>query len=242
MKLGILECDNVPGNLRSRHISYTRMFDRLLRPHAPELSCATFRVHAEEFPEHPDDCDGYLLTGSARSVYESEPWIEQLEEYVRTLHRLRKPMIGICFGHQMIAQALGGRTEKAEQGWGVGRQTYQMEKTPAWLDSTLPEFSILASHQDQVTELPESATRIATSDFCENAAFTLGDHVLSLQGHPEFTKEFSQGILDLRHERFGEELYASGVHSLQQPIQADVVASWMMQFLSATSERVQAAA
>ena len=150
-------------------------------------------------------------------------------------------MIGICFGHQMIAQALGGRTEKAEQGWGVGRQTYQMEKTPAWLDSTPPEFSILASHQDQVTELPDGAIRLASSGFCKNAAFTLGDHVLSFQGHPEFTKEFSQGILDLRREHYGEELYASGVASLQHPIQAELVASWMMQFLNTQSERTACA-
>ena len=237
MKLGILECDHIPENLRSRYISYNLVFDQLLQPHAQKLTCVSHHVFTGEFPDHPDDCDRYLITGSTRSVYESEPWIERLEEYVRTLHQLRKPMIGICFGHQMIAQALGGRTEKAEQGWGVGRQTYQMLETPAWLDSSPLEFSILASHQDQVTELPDGATCIATSDFCKNAAFTLGDHVLCFQGHPEFTKEFSQGLLDLRRERYGEELYASGVASLQHPIQTELVASWMMQFLNAQPER-----
>tara|TARA_B100000749_G_scaffold55402_1_gene40397 strand:+ start:576 stop:1301 length:726 start_codon:yes stop_codon:yes gene_type:complete len=241
MKLGILECDHIPENLRPRFISYKLVFERLLQPHAQKLTCVSYRVFTGEFPEHPDGCGGYLITGSARSVYESEPWIERLEAYVRTLHQLRKPLIGICFGHQMIAQALGGRTEKAAQGWGVGRQTYQVLETPAWLDSSPPEFSILASHQDQVTELPDGATRLASSGFCKNAAFTLGDHVLSFQGHPEFTKEFSQGILDLRREHYGEELYASGVASLQHPIQAELVASWMMQFLNTQSERTACA-
>jgi len=241
MKLGILECDHVPENLRSRYISYDLVFDRLLQPHARSLTCVNYCMFEEQYPEHSDECDAYLITGSARSVYEAEPWIERLEEYVRTLHQLRKPMIGICFGHQMIAQALGGRTEKVEQGWGVGRQTYQMLEVPEWLESCPAEFSILASHQDQVTQLPDGATRIATSDFCQNAAFTLGDHVLSFQAHPEFTKEFSQGILDLRRQRFGEELYAAGVDSLQHPIQADLVGSWMMRFLEIQPKAQQAA-
>jgi GMP synthase-like glutamine amidotransferase len=231
MKLGILKCDEVREELRPVHGNYPDMFIRLLRPLAPQLEFATYDMQQQEAPHDPRECDAYLITGSKSSVYEQEPWILALKDQVTRLHDAGSPMIGICFGHQMIAHALGGATEKAEQGWGVGVQTYEVAAEAEWLSPTLDSFSILASHQDQVTRLPAGAALVARSAFCPNAMFRIGDQVLTFQGHPEFSKDYSLALMQIREEQLGPEVFSQGVASLEQPIQAWEAGKWILNFL-----------
>ena len=231
MKIGILQCDATNENFRDEHGDYPEMFISLFQSIDPELQFAVFDVRLEQYPQTPQECDAYLITGSRFSVYDDEAWIRKLEKFVVELHSEKHPLLGICFGHQMIARALGGKTEKATQGWGVGVQSYRKTKKKSWLKPDLENFSLLAVHQDQVTQLPLGAELIAESEFCPNAAFRIDDHILTFQAHPEFEKAYSKVLLVLREQNLGPEIFAAGVKSLDQSIQPQVITNWMMNFL-----------
>ncbi len=231
MKIGILQCDATNENFRDEHGDYPEMFISLFQSIDPELQFAVFDVRLEQYPQTPQECDAYLITGSRFSVYDDEAWIRKLEKFVVELHSEKHPLLGICFGHQMIARALGGKTEKATQGWGVGVQSYRKTKTKSWLKPDLENFSLCASHQDQVTQLPSGAELIAESEFCPNAAFRIDDHILTFQAHPEFEKVYSKVLLVLREQILGPEIFAAGVKSLDQSIQPQVITNWMINFL-----------
>jgi GMP synthase-like glutamine amidotransferase len=139
--------------------------------------------------------------------------------------------VGICFGHQIVAHALGGKTAKSSKGWGVGRHTHRFDVIPAWHDGGESDFDILVSHQDQIVENANGATVLASSDFCENAVVQLGDHILTFQGHPEFVSGYSREIMELRREAIGEGVYANGVASLSKEAEGDRVARWIVSFL-----------
>ena len=164
-------------------------------------------------------------------MYEDKPWIGRLMDFVRELDSRKKKIVGICFGHQIVAHALGGRTEKSDKGWGQGLHTHTFAESPGWHDGEHPEFHILVSHQDQVVQNAEGARVLASSEFCENAVVQVGDHILTFQGHPEFVPEYSREILEYRRELIGEGIYSEGVASLEQEHQGERVARWILSFL-----------
>ncbi|MNE70634.1 GMP synthase [glutamine-hydrolyzing] [compost metagenome] len=141
-------------------------------------------------------------------------------------------MLGVCFGHQLLALLLGGKSERATQGWGVGTHRYVMNAKAPWMSPQVEELTLLISHQDQVTRLPENATVIASSDFCPNAAYHIGDQVLCFQGHPEFIHDYSRALLELRQDNLGQEIYRKGIDSLAHEHQGSTVAEWMMRFVA----------
>ncbi len=231
MRIGILKTDAVREEFVAEFGEYPDMFMRLLRGADPKLEFAVYDVEQGEYPEDIEEVDAYLITGSKSSVYEDQDWIRRLLDFVRQLHQQRKQTIGICFGHQLVAQALGGKTEKSEQGWGVGRHGATFTGQPKWHDGAAPEFHLLVSHQDQVTEPAPGSRVLAGSDFCEHAVCQLGDHILTFQGHPEFLPGYSRNILNLRREMIGEDNYHQGMASLEGPLDCDRVAQWIVNFL-----------
>ena len=231
MKIGILQCDSTMEHFRAEHGNYPGMFISLFHSVDPELEFEVYNVELEQFPQAPEKCEAYLITGSRYSVYDSKRWIENLEKYVLELHERKCPMLGICFGHQMVARALGGKTEAAEQGWGVGVQNYQTVSTQKWIQPALKKFSLLASHKDQVTKLPKNAELIAESDFCPYAAFRIDNHILTFQGHPEFQKAYSKALILYRQQILGPEVFEEGIKSLEQSIQPQEITHWMINFL-----------
>ena len=151
---------------------------------------------------------------------------------MRECHAARRKVIGICFGHQLVAQALGGTVGKSDKGWGVGVNCYNVDKAAFDLADG-DQFCLLASHQDQVMVMPPGAQQIATNDHCEVAGMTLGDHMLTFQGHPEFTPEYSREIMNFRHEMIGAERVAEGMASFEsRQHEGDRVARWMLAFLN----------
>lgn len=188
MQIGILQTGPVADQLAPTFGQYGDIFARYLAGRG--FTFRTFDVNAMELPKSPAECDGWLITGSRYGAYEDHPWIPPLEDFIRAAHAARSPMIGVCFGHQIIAQALGGRVEKFAGGWSVGRVEYRFAD-----GKTVPLF---AWHQDQVIDLPEGAEVTASTDFCANAGFVIGDHVLTIQPHPEFTPDFLRGIVEHR--------------------------------------------
>ncbi len=231
MKLGILKTDQVRPEWVPEFGEYPDMFIKLLGRVDPELEFRVYDVEQGQYPADIDEVDAYLITGSKSSVYDDKPWIKTLMEFVRELDRRRKKLVGICFGHQLVAHALGGKTEKSRKGWGVGLHTHRFSTTPAWHDQEALDFDILVSHQDQVVANAEGANVLAGSDFCENAVCQVGDHILTFQGHPEFVPAYSREIMEFRRQTVGEEVYARGVASLAASPQNERVARWILNFL-----------
>ena len=233
MKLGILRTDTVRPEWACNFGQYPDMFVTLMGRADPDMEFVTYDVEGGQYPDDIDEVDAYLITGSKSSVYDDKPWIPPLIEFVRQIAARDKKIIGICFGHQLVAQALGGKTEKSDKGWGAGLHTHTFTETPSWHDGGDADLNILVSHQDQVVQNATGARVLASSDFCENAVCQIGEQILTFQGHPEFIPEYSREIMEFRRELFGEEVYHSGVASLSQEQEGDRVARWVVNFLKA---------
>lgn len=231
MHIGILQADRVDPEHRDRFGDYPAMFAATLRVRMDrEATFEYFDVRRGRYPGRIEDCDGYLISGSRASVYDEDPWIARLIGFVGELHSARARTVGICFGHQMIAQALGGAVARASGGWGVGVHTWSVVRRESWMDPVLPEIRLLASHQDQVRTLPSRARLLASSTFCPNAAFAVGNHMLALQGHPEFSKAYARFLMHKRRPLIGA-AFDPGLRSLEQPTDAGVIARWIARFL-----------
>lgn len=187
MRIGILQCGQSPAQLKRDLGDYPDMFVRLLAGRGFEFT--TWHVEGMEFPQDIHDADGWLLTGSRHGAYEDHAFIPPLENFIRRVHDAGVPMVGICFGHQIIAQALGGTVVKHPGGWAVGAQDYDFGGQPVTLN---------AWHQDQVVALPPGAQVAGRNAFCENAALIYGDRAFTVQAHPEFGDDFIQGLMDTR--------------------------------------------
>lgn len=206
MRIGILQTGRVAEALKARHGDFPDMMQQLLEGKGFDFQ--TFAVIDGEFPDTVADCDGWLVTGSSHSAYEDAPWIRQLEQFLRNAYGDEVPIVGICFGHQVLAQALGGTVHKAGQGWGIGPMEYDFAGGQATV--------INAWHQDQVTGLPSEATRIATSSFCENAALVYKKRALTYQAHPEFTPDFIRDLVDLRREILPADVTRAAEKSMEE--------------------------
>lgn len=187
MLIGILVTGHVNEALVGRYGDYPAMFTRLLDGHG--FTFKSWNVVDMEFPASVHDADGWLLTGSRHGAYEDHPFIAPLEDFIRTAQGEGVPMVGICFGHQIIAQALGGKVAKFTKGWAVGPEEYDFEGRKLMLN---------AWHQDQVIEAPPGAKVVATNAFCENAALIYGDWAYSVQAHPEIRDDYMEGLLEVR--------------------------------------------
>ncbi len=187
MRIGILQTGQAPADLAARTGDYPQLFATLLAGHG--FTFQSWHVEACVFPPDVHAADGWLITGSRHGAYEDHAFIPPLENFIRAAYAAAVPMIGVCFGHQIIAQALGGKVEKFTGGWSVGPQAYDFAGEPVVLH---------AWHQDQVTEKPATAEVVATAEFCANAALVYGDRVFTVQAHPEFQDDFVSGLITTR--------------------------------------------
>ena len=187
MLIGILVTGHALDELRDTRGNYDKIFGDMLSAHGFETK-AWFVVD-EDYPESPQDADGWILTGSKHGAYEDHPWIPPLEEFNRAVYADGRPMVGICFGHQIIAQALGGKVVKFDQGWAVGHTDYDIDGE---------DMRLLAWHQDQVVEKPQGAQVIGSNPFCENAALLYDNRILTIQPHPEFDAEILEKLIEVR--------------------------------------------
>jgi len=229
--IGILKCDSVSEQFVADHGQYPEMFAKLLLPVEPSLQFVTFDAENSELPSDIHAADAYLITGSRRGVNDGYPWIEALISFVVKLHEAQKKIVGICFGHQLIAKALGGQVIKSPKGWGVGMSKNDVRQQKGWMQPYQAQLNILVSHQDQVVELPQEAEVLASSDFCPNYMMQIKSNVLSIQGHPEFSKGYSKDLLDSREDRVGPVLYNQAINSLVLPVDDHLVAQWIVNFI-----------
>jgi GMP synthase (glutamine-hydrolysing) len=215
--IGILEAGAVAEQLAARHGSFADACRRFLGRGDEQPAFRVYRSYLGELPASVSACDGWLITGSRYSAFDDDPWIADLAAFARAAAEAR-PVVGICFGHQLVAQAFGGAVERSSRGWGIGVHSYQVGRRRDWMTPALDEIALLASHQDQVTRLPDGAELLAGSDFCPYGLFQLGDNIVALQGHPEMTKAFAAD---------------NALDSLAQPTHEDEMAAWLLRFLAA---------
>ncbi|MFP7673580.1 type 1 glutamine amidotransferase [Marivita sp. S0852] len=187
MKIGILQTGLAPKELVDEFGEYPAFFERLLAGHGFDFE--HWSVVENVFPDSATDADGWLITGSRHGAYEDHDWIAPLEAFIRDIIAAGRPLIGVCFGHQIIAQALGGKVEKYDGGWAVGQQRYDFADT---------SMTINAWHQDQVTKIPDGAKVVASNAFCANAALLYPGKAYTVQPHPEYGDDFIQGLIDTR--------------------------------------------
>lgn len=238
-ELTIIETGRAPEGIRADWPLYPAMFESLLAPHLPDWTYQSVALSSGETLPDPASLDAILITGSPAGVYDETPWMAPLMDFIRWAADAQVPQVGICFGHQAIAHALGAQVAKSDKGWGIGRHVYDIVAPQAWMGSAPPEtFSLGVSHQDQVLTLPPGAMQVARSDFCEFAALTYpAANAISFQGHPEFSPGFSCALYGVRKgTRFSVDMVDAAEQSLQVPIDNDLVGEWMAQFLLQASK------
>lgn len=219
MKIGILMTGHPPDAISDAG-RYDAYFARLLDGHGFEFQ--GWAVVDNEFPKSVHDTDGWLITGSRHGAYEPHGWIAPLEQFIRDVHAEKTPMIGVCFGHQIIAQALGGKVEKFAGGWSVGRTDYDVEGRI---------MAINAWHQDQVTVRPENARVIARTEFCENAGLVYGDTIWTIQPHPEYDNAFIEALIRYRGRGvIPDDLLKEAISKLDRPNDRAEMAEMMAAF------------
>ncbi len=210
LRICILETDILRPELIERYEGYGRMFQQLFAKQPIAAEFVIYNVVEGRYPADDERFDAYLVTGSKADSFGPDPWIQTLKTFLLDRYERGDKLLGVCFGHQLLALLLGGKAERASQGWGMGIHQYQLNERADWMSPALPDLTLLISHQDQVTRLPENARVIASSDFCPYAAYAIGDQVLCFQGHPEFVHDYSRELLELRQQHLGEELIARG--------------------------------
>lgn len=197
MKIGILETGHLNQKVAGRFDSYPVMFTTLLDKAGQHLEYQSYSVITGEMPTSIDVCDGWLITGSSHGAYQKLDWMLSLESFIRALYDANKPLVGICFGHQIIAQALGGEVTKSDKGWGIGLHHYDIDVAQSWMNTAPEQVSIYAFHQDQISQLPSTATVFISSKFCPYAGLTYADSILTVQAHPEFEASFEHALIDI---------------------------------------------
>lgn len=237
MKLTIIETGRAPGALVDQFPRYPEMFRALLAPADENLSfAATSLLDGEPLPD-PSACEAVLITGSPFGVYDSPPWMDPLRAFIRGAAAARTPLVGVCFGHQIIADALGGDVRKSEKGWGVGRHTYDVVATRNWMDGAGQAVSLAVSHQDQVITPPKGVTTLARSAHTEHAILAYDDiPAMSVQGHPEFSDRYVGALYNNRRGKaLTEAQVDAAIASLEQPQDNALVARWITNFLRSAS-------
>ena len=225
MLIGILQTGAAPDQLKPASGDYPDMFQRLLADQGFEFR--TWHVEAMDFPENIHAADGWLITGSRHGAYEDHPFIPLLEAFIRDAYGAHVPVVGICFGHQIIAQAMGGKVEQFHKGWSVGPTDYDFDGQ---------KITLNAWHRDQVTRAPEAAQVIARNEFCENAALLYDDRMFTVQAHPEFGPDFVDGLMRTRGPGLvPDPLMAAARARLGNPLDAKSIAARIGDFFRAKS-------
>ena len=204
MRIGVLMTGRARGTLAERFGEYARMFEAFLGRADPDLAFEIVPVIDGVLPEAPDVCDGWIITGSRHGVYDDLPWIEPLKSFLRAARARRVPIVGVCFGHQILAEAFGGRAVKHEGGWRLGTHEFAFAPGPSWAEAAAAALRLHSVHQDQVVAIPADASIWATSPGCAYAGLIYGDperpDAISVQPHPEFETAFAGALVELLDE------------------------------------------
>lgn len=224
MKIGILQAGHAAPAMVEAVGDYEKMYSDMLQGH--DFTYQTWSVIDMQFPSGPEDADGWLISGSKHGAYEDHPFIPPLEQLIRDITDAGRPLVGVCFGHQIIAQALGGTVEKFENGWAIGQHSYDIGGT---------KFDLNAWHQDQVIKLPEGAERIGSNPFCENAMLYYEGKALTIQPHPEFNGAAVNALLKTRADAVPHDLQSIARNRLAHPDSNQAMGAQLAHFFKTKS-------
>ncbi len=226
-KIGLLLVGHIDAG--SLHVGgdYPELYSELLAPLGIQLT--TYRCDEDQLPSSVKEQDGWMCSPSRLSVYDDVPWLRDVEQLLRDMIATETPYVGICFGHQLMAQALGATVKKADYGWGIGAKQYEIVEPQAWMDNT-DNVVLAASHQDQVQQLPSDARLLARADYCPIGGMLIGERAWTLQVHPEFSPALADSLLATRLQLFGEEKAEAARATLSQPLHQHRIAGWISRF------------
>lgn len=235
MKIGILQCDYVLEQFQPAFGDYPKMIATLFAKVSSACQFDIYQIQNLEYPQNIHECDAYITTGSRYGVNDNYVWIKRLEAFICELNQAKKPLVGICFGHQLIAKALGGVVEKSDKGWGVGVSFNQVVSTRPWMEPHQDHLNLIVSHQDQVIRLPKSrkVDVLVRSSFCPYYMLAYNEHFISVQGHPEFSKEYSASLMNNRRNIISSERIMNGEASLQSNVDDQLITRWIVNFFAA---------
>jgi GMP synthase-like glutamine amidotransferase len=230
-KLGILKTGRPPRACIPEFGTYPDMFEGLLGPDAYDWE--TYAVDEGELPENPTTCDAYLITGGAAGAYDPLPWIAPLEDFLRAA-KGQAALVGVCLGHQIMAQAFGGRVIKSPKGWGVGENAYRVVRREPWMGDAPATIRLPASHQDQVVGKPPSAEVWAASDFTPFAGLVWpGERAISMQPHPEFDPAYAKALIRTRRDGpLTQDQADAAIRSFEGPDDRARVGRWIANFIA----------
>lgn len=239
LRIGLLLADNVSQPLQAEHGDYPEMFTRLFADVgiAPE-QWTMIDARGESLPAI-DVADAYVITGSRYSVYDDLPWIPRLADFVGQALASGRRVVGVCFGHQLLAHFFGGHVARSSRGWRVGVNVNEIVSPEPWMQPPLSQYATLSSHQDQVQALPPGAWLLARHPECPIGAFQMPEGALAIQGHPEFDKPYAQALMNTRTEALGRRILDHGLASLADPTTSVTVATWLRNFLCADSRSLE---
>lgn len=231
MKLTLIQPTDVPAPLRDQFGAYHRMFERMFAGRDFEFEPIKLS-DGQPLPD-PSTLEAALIMGSAAGVYDTHyAWMEPLRDFIRGAYAANTPMIGICFGHQIMADALGGDVRKSDKGWGLGRHVYGVTARPDFLGGDLPEFAIACSHQDQVIGPPNEADVFLASDFTPNAGLLYRNgRAMSLQAHPEFDDDYTVALAEMRRGKAPDPVIEDAKQSMSRPSDSGEMTDYLAAFL-----------
>lgn len=231
MRVGLLLCDHVRPGFQALGGDYPSYFSKLLADTSIEFE--TFDLTEGQFPDDPDQCDGWISTGSRHSVYEEIDWIIRFANLVRRFDTERRRFVGVCFGAQMIGHALGGQVRRADQGWQVGIKRVEVLEETTWMQPPSRAFRILHSNADQITQLPDRTRIVGSSTTVPVSVLAVDDHIIGFQGHPEFTSAYSAVLMEARRGNpIPDDVVDQGLKSLAEPPDSELLGSWIGSFLA----------
>jgi len=228
--IGILNAyhfDPTPGNYQEE---YSGLIMEFARKVFPGRQIKNYKVAQNEWPQSIDECEVWIITGSPKAAYDPDPWIATLKKFIVNVDAHKKKLIGICFGHQVISAALGGEVVKSPKGWGVGVKEFEIVQPQSWMRPALKQVALLFSHQDQVVSLPKGANILAQDSFCPFQMYQVGEHILTLQGHPEFSVAFAKSRLQSREDKMPPETYKKAMESVENSKDDQVIVEWIRNF------------
>ena len=230
--IGLFEAGSYDAEFIDAHGAPSDWFKRFLgRVSGGGLEYRVYRAYDDEIPGAVDECDGYLITGSPASAMERAPWMQALGDFcIQAMET--KPVVGICFGHQLLCQTLGGEVRAADVGWGVGVHRYAVTGAADWMDPPIPNVAMLTSHMDQVTILPPGAVVLAESAFCPHAILQLAPNAITIQAHPEATRDCFGSVYEMRRDRYAPGQADRALASLEQSTDDDRVGRWLVKFFN----------
>ena len=231
MRIGILNTDTLKTEFDTKYGQYPAMFSKVLLHAEPKIEIYSYEVQTGEYPDELNECDAYLITGSKVSAYDDIAWIHELKNFIRSIHQHQKKLIGICFGHQLIAAALGGSVERSKEGWHVGIHSAMLKQNSVLFGSAEKEFDLIYNHQDQVVTMPRDSILHASCRNCPIAMLSIGNHILSFQGHIEFEIAYAKDLLNMRRSILGEDIYLNAYESLNAKSMDASVVDWILKFL-----------